>query len=90
MTQSDDVTPGGGVEREQLSERELKRLYSRVWAEEADYVHFDVKRTTAERMVGWLHEFASHCDEEGHSVTADHARAVADLLRREIGKEAEA
>lgn len=82
-----DTETGVAQEEQELSEEELKRLHSRVWARDADYIHFDVKRTTAERIVGWLHEFASQCDSEGYTATGDHARAVAELLRREIAKE---
>lgn len=70
-------------DREPLTDEEINNL---VWSREADYIHLDIKRMTAERMTGWLREFADYCDEDGYSTTADHARAMSEVLRRELNK----
>lgn len=55
-----------------------------VFATHANYVHLDVKQMTAERIVGWLRGFAEQCDEDGNTVSARHARSVANQFEHAI------
>jgi hypothetical protein len=55
--------------------------------QDRDYVRIEMKRLTAERMVGWLHEFAEYCESDGYDVTARHAKHVAGRLLREVNRE---
>ena len=64
-----------------------ERLPHEVYAADADYVKLAFKTMTARRMVGWLRGFADYCDFAENTVTARHARGVANRLATEVETE---
>lgn len=62
-------------------------LPDEVYASHADYVRLAMKRMTAQRMIGWLRDYAEYCDVAGSTATADHARVVANRLAAEVEPE---
>ena len=58
-----------------------------VFAKDADFVTLALKRTTAERVAGWLRDAAEIYDIGGAEASAEHARVVANRLEAEVGDE---
>lgn len=59
-------------------------LPDEVYASHTDYVTVGMKTTTAQRMVGWLREYAEYSEVAGATKTAEHARVVAKMLSQEV------
>jgi Arc/MetJ-type ribon-helix-helix transcriptional regulator len=59
-------------------------LPAEVYASRADYVRLAFKETTAHRMVGWLRDAAEVYDIGGAEKSAEHCRALADMLESEL------
>ncbi len=53
-----------------------------------NYVTVGMKTITAQRMTGWLREYAEYCDIAGATKTADHARHVAKMMAAEVEPDA--
>lgn len=62
-------------------------LPDEVYAAHADYVRLAMKTMTAQRIIGWLREYAEYCEVSGASATGDHARHVANRLAAEVEPE---
>lgn len=59
-------------------------LPDEIYASEADFVTVAMKTMTAERLVGWLREYAEYCRIAGSTKTAEHADVVANRLAAEV------
>jgi hypothetical protein len=79
---SEDGHYTDGTERNETVERDS--LPHEVYASHTDYVTVGMKTMTAQRMVGWLREYAEYCEIAGATKTEEHARAVADMLAHEV------
>jgi hypothetical protein len=80
MTDSDTTTDG--TERNETVDRD--KLPHEVYASHTNFVTVGMKTTTAQRLVGWLREYAEFSEVAGATKTAEHARAVSDLLASEV------
>ena len=74
-----DTERNGTVERDDLPHE--------LYASHVDFVRIGVKTMTAQRMIGWLREYAEFCEVAGNSTTADHAWHVSNLLASEVEPE---
>ena len=59
-------------------------LPAEVYASRADYVRLAFKETTAHRMVGWLRDAGEVYDIGGAENSAEHCRALANMLESEL------
>lgn len=74
-----DAAPDAGPARETLPHE--------VYATDAPFVTLAMKTMTAQRMVGWLRDFADYCDSAENTKTATDARGVANRIAAEVEPE---
>ena len=66
------------------TETAAERFNHAVYAKDADFVTLALKRTTADRMAGWIRDAAETYDIGGADASADAARAIADRIEAEV------